>query len=623
MMLVAAMTALFATAQPARLDEGQRYLGYYTSDEVDNSVGLTAAPGKMQAGAYLESADYAQYIGAKVVGMRFAMGSDTKSTGVAVYSVGKQGTYTQLASVTQDNEGPGWHTVMFDEQQQFTIADGWRALVPSYKYTQTKTNSPIAVYSQGPQRDLYIYGKIPQGAGGSGREEWVNMGSSYGAVAIQLIVEAGNAGDNAVTPQSLGTYRTCLGKEKNISVTFTNHGSKLESIDYTITIGDVTGPEQHISLGNAALGNGGEYTTTIAFPAAEKSGTYPVTLTVTKVNGEANQATLTSASGTCVTTAFEFTKNVFVEEMTGTGCGWCPRGIAGMKALKETFGDRFIGVAIHRYNSSSDPMSPREYITLDNLPAGNAPLCIINRMGQSFDPYYGSSNATFGSAYDVAEALEGNADVGVWVTGLWNNDSTEVTATATVYSNINGRYDIAFMLVADGVKGNNAAWWQNNNYAQYSPDDPQIENDEHLTPFCKGGEYGQNPIKDMAFDDVVIASSYNNSGTLATIDDLVEGGSVTSTYTLRMPTKSSLKPYVDKSRVSIVAIVTDTKSGSVLNATKNEHISTATAISNTELQGNATEVARYNAAGQRINAPQKGLNIIKLSDGNTRKIIVR
>lgn len=38
---------------------------------------------------------------------------------------------------------------------------------------------------------------------------------------------------------------------------------------------------------------------------------------------------------------------------------------------------------------------------------------------------------------------------------------------------------------------------------------------------------------------------------------------------------------------------------------------------------NAVEVARYNAAGQLINGKQKGLNIVKLSDGTTRKVMGR
>lgn len=38
---------------------------------------------------------------------------------------------------------------------------------------------------------------------------------------------------------------------------------------------------------------------------------------------------------------------------------------------------------------------------------------------------------------------------------------------------------------------------------------------------------------------------------------------------------------------------------------------------------NAMEVARYNANGVRLNAPQHGLNIVKMSDGTTRKEMIK
>ena len=48
-----------------------------------------------------------------------------------------------------------------------------------------------------------------------------------------------------------------------------------------------------------------------------------------------------------------------------------------------------------------------------------------------------------------------------------------------------------------------------------------------------------------------------------------------------------------------------------------------TALTATETSDNTYEVARYNAAGQRVLGEQKGLNIIKLSDGRTLKVMVR
>ena len=104
--LALALVALAVSAQRP-LEANQRLVGYYTSDDIDNSLSFTSAPGKMQAGAYLVPNDYVQYVGAKVVGMRFALGSDGTSTGVAVYSVNKQSTYTQLVAVDAENKEPG------------------------------------------------------------------------------------------------------------------------------------------------------------------------------------------------------------------------------------------------------------------------------------------------------------------------------------------------------------------------------------------------------------------------------------------------------------------------------------------------------------------------------------
>lgn len=619
-----ALIAIVASAQRFAADN-QRYLGYYSSDDVDNNVGLTSAPGKMQAGAYLQKSDYAQYVGAKVVGMRFSLGTDATSTGVTVHGVTSNNSYKQLVSVDVENEGPGWHTVLFDADKQFSITEDYKAYVPSFKYTQTRKNTPIGVYTAGPKRDLYIYGNVPTAAGGTGRQEWNNMGDSYGAVAVQLIVETSAVSDNALSPIDFGTYRVPLGQQKTVNVSFTNFGSTLTDFDYTIKINDQTSAAQHVTVGADQQGSGQTITLPIALPSTDVMGTFPVELTVTKVNGQDNQAVNKTAKGTCVTIYKEFEQRVFVEEMTGTGCGWCPRGMAGMELLAKTFGDRFVGVAIHRYNASTDPMAPREYLTLNNLPAGNAPLCIVNRQGQSFDPYYGTSGANFGSYNDILPFLSRTAELGVSVNGVWNEDQTEVTATALVESNISGDYDIAFILVGDSLVGDNAAWSQNNNYSQYQPGQGDAGNDENLLPYCSGGKWGANPIKNMPFNDVVVASSYSTSATLAHLDPVVAGSPVTASYTLKLPTKSSLKPYVKKEYVSVVAVVTDKSTGYVVNVAKNPNITTLAGIA--AVGGNdaaeAVEVARYNAAGMQISAPQKGLNIVKYSNGKTVKVLVK
>ena len=47
------------------------------------------------------------------------------------------------------------------------------------------------------------------------------------------------------------------------------------------------------------------------------------------------------------------------------------------------------------------------------------------------------------------------------------------------------------------------------------------------------------------------------------------------------------------------------------------------AVKSVEVDVTAEETERYNVDGQRISSPQKGLNIVKMSDGTTKKIMCK
>jgi len=47
------------------------------------------------------------------------------------------------------------------------------------------------------------------------------------------------------------------------------------------------------------------------------------------------------------------------------------------------------------------------------------------------------------------------------------------------------------------------------------------------------------------------------------------------------------------------------------------------AVKSVETDAQAEETVRYNVGGQRISSPQKGLNIVKMSDGTTRKVMCK
>ena len=73
---------------------------------------------------------------------------------------------------------------------------------------------------------------------------------------------------------------------------------------------------------------------------------------------------------------------------------------------------------------------------------------------------------------------------------------------------------------------------------------------------------------------------------------------------------------------STTATIAFCSNGITTTADVNINVSDATAISSTAAATNLHEVARYTVDGRRINQPQKGLNIVKFSDGSVKKVVV-
>ena len=53
------------------------------------------------------------------------------------------------------------------------------------------------------------------------------------------------------------------------------------------------------------------------------------------------------------------------------------------------------------------------------------------------------------------------------------------------------------------------------------------------------------------------------------------------------------------------------------------HEASETAINDAAADAAAVEVARYAVDGTQLAAPQKGVNIVRMSDGTTRKVVVK
>ena len=428
----------------------------------------------------------------------------------------------------------------------------------------------------------------------------------FGLLAMQVLVE-GEFTQNAVQPMDFGMLTTLLGKAKEFELSMVNAGSAgITDFDYTVTTDGTVGAEKHVTLAQPYKVYGGTTKVAVTLDPDATLGTKEKVITITKINGVANEAAVKTAKGQLVVLSKELPRAVLVEEFTGTGCGWCPRGMVGMAKLQKAFGDKFAGVAIHGYNDT-DPMYNRSYDK--NLNLSGAPSCRVNR-GKTIDPYYGTGENI---VEDVRKEFDELPYVGITLTGVYDKETDKVTAEATLEPLVSGNYKLAYVLVADGLTGSENAWMQSNFYIQFD----QSRLPEDLKPYGKGGQYGQK-FK-ATFDDVAIASSF--SGAAVDLPALTENNIVKNSYTLALPTKQPLRKAIDVEKMHVIAFLLDAQ-GKVVNAAK-APVKDVLGVNGVIASENIKEVARYTIDGRRINEPQAGINIVKMSDGTTVKVLVK
>ena len=443
--------------------------------------------------------------------------------------------------------------------------------------------------------------------------DWTDLYTNdFGKLFLQVLLE-GTFADNNATVADFGPVYSALGESTTAMIAITNGGgTPLSSIDYTITTDGVASAEQHVDIANPIVfSNTGKVSITIA--ADDATGAKAKTLNITKVNGNANTAADATANFTLYTLPELVERNIVVEEFTGTGCGWCPRGLVGMENMRQAFGNRFVGIGIHQYNSS-DAMyiSPSGYAKLN---FDGAPSCRINR-GEVIDPYYGSADDIL---VDCVEELAIPALAKVNVSATIDEELKKVDAKAQIETLLdNSEYTLEFVVVGDGLTGTGTAWNQSNYYYQYS----SSELPEDLAIFGNGGKYGKSSVTGWLFNDVALVSSYvSNSNKAPKLDVMNAGEQKEAEYSLTMPTKTTLKNAVKNAELFIVALIVD-KEKHIVNAAKAPiTIADPSGIENVNAAANNEQIARYTLDGRRVQGMQKGLNIVRMANGKTIKVI--
>ena len=389
-------------------------------------------------------------------------------------------------------------------------------------------------------------------------------------------------------------------------MTVSNYGRTLvRNFDYTLSFNGQEIESKHYVLPQA-LNRYDDTTIEVDVPPYTELGENDLIFTITKVNGERNNATINYASLPRVTVTKVPHRKVVVEEYTGMWCGFCPRGIALMENLAHKYGEDFIGIAIHT-GGRADPLTCTDY----------AWKATDYRSRPSLDMNRNLLLGYFKAQTEFEEERSKGADMDVEVSAVWDKEKNNITVTPSVTFCVNrdeAPYGFAYVLTEDSMSNPN--WVQYNNYSG-STDDRGI---------TKEFDYfidAPRDIRNLENNFVAIAAEGVKALLTGYIKTPIKADEPQShTYIFR--NISNKKIIQDKSKLKVCVLLINKTTGRIENAAKcTISEPNTTAISSlSQREGQVVETARYTLDGRRITTPQKGVNIVKYSDGRVSKEVV-
>lgn len=626
---------------PQKLNANQKSVGLDGSGSMVTAVGVPdiAAQGGTVKGAYnlMDASLLARFAGGKIVGMRYLIGAELGSSAkVQLYNCDKEGKPELFAEKeaaqkvsTYDSKNKTykeeWNEVYFDKA--LNVSDVVTGLFVGYTYKQKITKSggqyteacyPLAA-GQG-SGTVAVYGDLGKGTA------FYSLNTGGLVLCIQLIVEKeGGFADDlgmvgvATIPMSRPTDKLPF------QFYVKNYGSsecKAASFDITIdkqVVANVAIPEGATIGGettgfNASL-NLSEYDI--------ENGTHLLGVQVKTVNGEAASGyTDDDVAATQFRTYTETASRQYnlLEHFTSSTCTWCPKGYDMLRALQKQRDD-VAWVAIH---STLDEKKPDPYEIADATNTilaysiGGFPQANLNRY-----PVTNDGNLAVTIATDDPEGMA--TSIGNVFDQIDEIVPSQVRLDIeTNFNRLNAISDgtLKITIKGTGVKGAG-----------------KILEDAVLGLYIT-----ENGLVSGQLNGGKWVTKYNHENVLRVIGtenpwgDAItwNGDNFEKTYEVSISADYFENSNNTFNAVAFVSLpfmfeidgkryVNGDKNNVWVNQCQFLQIpeGTGTAIKGVETSENATVVARYAADGSQISAPVKGINILKMSDGTTRKVIVK
>lgn len=464
---------------------------------------------------------------------------------------------------------------------------------------------------------------------------WFDLyGYGYGNAAIDLILDTSECtaqGNVRVSEIGVGTAKA--GEEVKFDLSLFNAGGFVKDIHFTYTQ-DGKPLSATLPLGKplTRLYETAPFDITAKAPAEPSA--VDVSLKIDQVNGQPNaEEVLNETEGKLIAVSQTGERKTVYEAFTTMSDAREVLAMASLPLLQKAAGDKLIAINAHftTDEENPDPLTCDDYDDLGyTLTSGTLPLYIFDRRQQT-NPYYGTTPADEDGTYHFNADKVFNAvnartcEADFRLSANWADEAkTQIAATtaSTFYFNSDEPfYAIGFVLTEDNVSydGTTQAnalspdYFDDWNY--YYPENNKLFPDDDLKEYTTGPDKIENPVN----HNVVRAAWDALTGIEESVAAMENGKEQTYTTTLDITGKEIL----NKDNVKLVALLINLYDSSIANAAEVKLGDTATGLRGVVSEGNADAEVRYAVNGQRLSAPQKGLNIVKMANGKAVKVIVR
>ena len=507
----------------------------------------------------------------------------------------------------------------------FTVASGWVEVELAEPYTITESGvyvgytfnedelveAPVVTIDKPGTEDFYVFSTRTY-------RKWDNLCASAGKSSpLQVILT--NVPPNAASI-TFNEMDISLNNPK-VPLTISNHGARgIQSIDYSYTLNGVGQSLHHDFTPSIASLFNKSVELDLVLHENTELGTQTLTVVIDKVNGEGNLDNSPTHTADIHVYPYLPVKRALLEEYTGTWCGYCPRGFVGLEHMHRLYPDDFICVSYH----NNDPM---EFTSNYPNSISGYPDAWLDRIHQT-DAYSGD-----GSSYpqhfnlDVIWSARNKdkAPLGIDVTARYTDEEqTKIEVATLITSPVDmsdaNKYRVSCILVANGLTkaGDNnhqSRWEQSNYYANNTDAWP----DDDMKPFTEGGNY----VGDLTYNFVMCGWSGRNgiSGSIPANLTAAVPHEYKYNFDITKAVNSSGYPiYQDKEKMEVVAIILNASTGEVVNANKCKVLSdNLSGVFNTDAPKTVTPIRYYTIDGKPLNAPQKGITLVRMSDGSSLK----